>query len=429
MGMEISQNEILQFAIENGMLDIHKIEESYNMNRREEILKKHNYKIFQGKDGRWKTTVPDNTKKNGRRMIAKASEDDLYAELMAYYSSEKEPINKNVTLEGIYPEWLKSRVLEVNSIRTVKKNDQDWKRYYKDTEITKIPMRYLTVNQLKNWAHKLIDEKQFNKRDYYNMIVIMKKCFEYASDDGVCDNTWSKVKINSKKLKRNEKKSNETQIYFYDEKITLTKYCISNFLEHPWKITSLAIPLLFITGLRIGEVAALKYSDLSESYIHVSSTEVASYEFDKDNGKFIYKGKQVESHAKTDAGERDIPYTDGAKKIVEMIKSASEMYNYFDNNYIFCPSSKRICSTSIDNNLYRYCEKLGIPKKSAHKIRKTYISQILNSGMDLDTVCRVSGHVDLKTTLESYLFCLERKDDIYNKFNTMFSEVSTSVNK
>ena len=30
----------------------------------------HKYKIFQDKDKRWKTTLPDDTKKNGRRLIA-----------------------------------------------------------------------------------------------------------------------------------------------------------------------------------------------------------------------------------------------------------------------------------------------------------------------------------------------------------------------
>ena len=80
-------------------------------------------------------------------------------------------------------------------------------------------------------------------------------------------------------------------------------------------------------------------------------------------------------------------------------------------------------SNSIDHLLTRYCEDLNIPKKSAHKIRKTYISQAINSGIDLDTICRISGHADIKTTFQSYLFALERKDEIYDRFNDIFQAV------
>ena len=111
------------------------------------------------------------------------------------------------------------------------------------------------------------------------------------------------------------------------------------------------------------------------------------------------------------------------KKIIDMIEKSCAYYEYYDNGYIFCPRSKRMASNSIDHLLVRYCEEVNIPKKSAHKIRKTYISQAINNGIDLDTVCRIAGHVDLKTTFQSYLFALERKEEIYDKFNDIFQDV------
>lgn len=415
----------MKYVIENGIIDVNAVRDNMLREQRQHYLSMHKYKIFQDKkDGRWKTTLPDATRKKGRKLIARKEKRDLEDIVADYYIDlEMNPyrLDANVTLEELYPIWIESRILEANSIRTVKKNDQDWRRYYKDTKITRIPMRHLTVNQLKDWAHSMIDSNRLNKRDYYNMAVIMKKCFEYASDEGICENTWSKVRINTKKLKRIEKKENYTQIYFSDEKEKIVTYCLYNFLENPWNISSLAIPLLFITGMRIGELVALKYCDLNGNEIIIRRTEVNDYVYDEKAKKFRYKGKIVEEHTKTDAGQRVIPFTKGARQIISMIKSASEKYGYHDRDYIFCPKSRRICSNTIDNNLYRYCDKLGIPRKSAHKIRKTYISQIINSGIDLDTVCRISGHVDLKTTFQSYYYSLEKKDDIYDKFEAIFS--------
>ena len=110
-------------------------------------------------------------------------------------------------------------------------------------------------------------------------------------------------------------------------------------------------------------------------------------------------------------------------KFLNYMKLNDEDDEYYDDDYIFCARSKRILSNTIDKLLMTYCDKIGIPRKSAHKIRKTYISQAINSGIDLDTVCRISGHVDLKTTFQSYLFALERKEEIYLKFNEVFQDV------
>lgn len=375
-------------------------------------LSLHEYSIFQDKDGRWKTTLPDNSKKNGRRLIARKNKDELEKQVADFYmEQEKNPsmIHSDVTLEEVYPSWIESRLLEATSRNTIKRNDQDWKRYYKDTDIVKIPMKDLNVNQLKNWAHKIIDDHNLDKKGYYNMITIMKKCFEYANDEGVCENTWAKVKINKKKLRCVEKKSNDTEIYFHDEKTEIIKYCIEDFNINSWNISDMAIPFLFMTGLRIGELAALKYEDIKENEIIICRSEVNNYIYNQEEGRFIYNGKQIVNHTKTEAGIRSVPLTDDAKKILKMVELSCKKYNYYDDGYIFCPRSQRMHSPSIDSKIYRICKKINIPSKSAHKIRKTYISQMINNGIDLDTVCRVAGHADIKTHLIHIYFVLIKK--------------------
>ena len=428
----IDNGDLLNYAISHGIINIDAVREDVMKEQKQHYLSMHKYKIFQDKDGRWKTTLPDETKKNGRRLIAKSKLEDLNDCIAEFYKQEEEYKNnplqrfsEDITLEQLYPIWLQSRILEAKNLRTVKRNHQDWNRYYKDTEIVKVPMKRLTINELKDWAHKLITDNDMNKRKYYDMAIIMKKCFEYAADEGLCDNTWAvaKTKVNTKKLKKMVKPENETQIYFYDEKTKLIQYSLKMFALRPWNITSLAIPFLFLTGLRISEIVALKYSDLTENEIIIRKCEVNDFQYDDETNSFKYIGKKVEDHTKTDAGIRNIPYTEGAKKIIEMIRTSSKYYEYYDDDYIFCARSKRILSNTIDKLLMTYCDKIGIPRKSAHKIRKTYISQAINSGIDLDTVCRISGHVDLKTTFQSYLFALERKEEIYLKFNEVFQDV------
>ena len=411
----------MQFLVTNSIINLDDVRESMRKKERQELLAMHEYAIFQGKDGRWRTTLKDETNKSGRRAVAKKDLKDLEDLLVEHYRQlKKEKLLVNcITLRTIYPLWLQSRKLEVNSIGTVKKNDQDWKRYYLNDPIIDKPLDLLTIQELKDWAHKKINDYNLNKRDYYNMAIVMKQCYSYAKDSGfIEENTWEKVKINTKKLIKPQKKSNETQIYFLDEQQAIINHALELFEKNPKNISALTIPLIFVTGLRIGEVVALKYDDIDEvnNIINVKKMESVIYELEED-GNFTYKGKEVVEHAKTEAGVRAVPLTSQAKQIIHRVKEASERFGFYDEGYIFCPRSKRIAANSIDKKIYNYCDAINMNRKSAHKIRKTYISKLIHSGqVDIDTICKVAGHVDMKTTFTSYCYSLDHVNEIQNKF-------------
>ena len=45
-------NAVLQYAVEHDMLDVQYVQDQIEMLKREELLKKHPYKIWQGKEGK-----------------------------------------------------------------------------------------------------------------------------------------------------------------------------------------------------------------------------------------------------------------------------------------------------------------------------------------------------------------------------------------
>ncbi|MBD8916779.1 MAG: site-specific integrase, partial [Lachnospiraceae bacterium] len=58
----------MKYGVESGIIDIAYLQNVVAMQKREEFLKKHPYKIWQSKDGKtWKTYIPDG--KNGRKQI------------------------------------------------------------------------------------------------------------------------------------------------------------------------------------------------------------------------------------------------------------------------------------------------------------------------------------------------------------------------
>jgi integrase len=52
----------------------------------------------------------------------------------------------------------------------------------------------------------------------------------------------------------------------------------------------------------------------------------------------------------------------------------------------------------------RGCEFINMDVKTSHKIRKTYISTLIDSGLNIDEIRRMAGHSDERTTYNNYCF-------------------------
>ncbi len=67
--------------------------------------------------------------------------------------------------------------------------------------------------------------------------------------------------------------------------------------------------------------------------------------------------------------------------------------------------------SNVECKLYRLCKELEITKRSPHKWRKTYISNLLNKGIDPDFVWEQVGHKDLRTTYSSYTYSTTKHEE------------------
>ena len=86
--------EILQFMIKSGMLNMDDVQNSMESMKRDEFLKKHQYKIWQGKDGKWYTYLPDD--KKGRVKKKKSSKKEIENVVIEYYKNLKMENRKSV---------------------------------------------------------------------------------------------------------------------------------------------------------------------------------------------------------------------------------------------------------------------------------------------------------------------------------------------
>ncbi len=102
-------NEILRFIISNGMINLSDVQNSMEAMKRKELLDKHPYKIWEGKDGKWYTYLPD--EKKGRVQRERTSQIEIENLVINYWKTQME----NPTINEIFKEW-NDRRLELKKI-------------------------------------------------------------------------------------------------------------------------------------------------------------------------------------------------------------------------------------------------------------------------------------------------------------------------
>lgn len=403
--------DLLKYAIESGIIDIDTIQKQIEMNERKKYLSMHNYKVWQSEtDLKWRTYLPDEEK--GRILIKRSTKDSIEDEIIKYFKSievKEERAKRNTSLNEIFPEWILFKSIHTESTSYIKRITADWKKYYSNqTDFINKPLSKMTKLELDEWAHGMIKNYEMTKKAYYNMSMILRQCLDYAVEKEILNsNEFQKVKINAKLFKRNKKRTSETQVYSEQEEVDLIDDMLRRFNRNPESTAPLAVMFMFETGLRIGEACALKFEDVSHGYIHIQRQEVRDFEW-TDEYTMKFKCFKIVEYTKSEDGYRDIYLTEAARKILEICRVINNRYGYDKKgDFIFYNKGERVNHYSIQAMIKRGCEYLDMMVKTAHKIRKTYISTLIDSGLNIDEIRRTVGHSDERTTYGNY--CFNRK--------------------
>lgn len=96
--------EQLKYLIENDMIDMAYVQAQFEMNKRKEYLEKHKYRIWKGKDGKWRTYLPDT--KVGRKQLKRNTQKEIENAVVQFYESQ-DTMAEIVTFKDMYFRWRK----------------------------------------------------------------------------------------------------------------------------------------------------------------------------------------------------------------------------------------------------------------------------------------------------------------------------------
>lgn len=403
-------SEFLQYLTQNGIINLDAMRTQYENMKRKELLAKHPYEIWEGSDGKWRTYLKENgSRKMVKRSTQKSVEDVVIQHLQKNNDDViREKEIRDMTLYTLFPEWLKYKEVKSRASSYIKKISADWKKFYiPETAFIHKPLRTLTKIDIDTWLHSMIKKHAMTKKTFYNMQIILKQGLAYAFDCGyISNNPFEEVEINTKLFLDKKKDNSLNQVYLEDEVPLFLDEMLRRFHNDPTSTAPLAILLDFELGLRVGELVALKHSDISGRYLHIQRQEVSEFSWTDDYSLHFDHFKVVE-YTKSDDGDRELYLTDTAIKIIEAVKAVNENYGYQDEDYLFVKNNMRINQRAIASRIKRGCEHLDMMVKTSHKIRKTVISKLIDDGINIDEIRKFAGHAHERTTYGSY--CFNRK--------------------
>lgn len=413
--IEYEEKNLLQEALECDNLGVDMLDIIVTM-KKKKVQGIHPYTITApaNEKGRWQTFIKDEAK--GRRKVSATTEKGLYEKLYEHYFCHSEN-----TLETLYPEWINRRYEEGISIRTVRRNENHWNRYYQGHPVTKKGLQKITVDDIESFFYGAIRNQGMTTKELVNMKFIFEDMIKLAKRKNLISwNPFSEVEIKTNACKPPTKKKDTSRVYLPDEKEKVFVALNEELRRRPHVTDMYAVFLLFKLGLRIGELVALKWEDIDFQNREIHIHRMESY---IQKGNITCIGTVEYTKKKSPYGDRFLPLGDYEIELFQKVQKVNEIYGYSEKEYVFCDENGRTTLRSIDCLIRKVCNMAGIEVKSAHDIRRTVASELFSKGVSVEIIREYLGHSDIKTTY-SYIMDCNGKEQKNQKLLTALEDMN-----
>ena len=202
-------------------------------------------------------------------------------------------------------------------------------------------------------------------------------------------------------------KTKEKDLLNKAEQTTLNNYLASN----P-NVSNVGILLSAATGIRIGELCALKWEniDLEKRTLTVKNTVQRIKNINGNTST-----KLIITSPKSSTSVREIPLPDFIIPILESIKTKEDHYLLSGTRAIVEPRT-------MQYRFKRILSDLNLPDVSFHSLRHGFATTCIALGFDVKTLSEILGHSSVEITLNRYVHSsMERKAEFMKTLSAMFT--------
>ena len=316
-----------------------------------------------------------------------------------YMKKIKNGLNANfdkIILSVSMKKWLYD-IKQHNDIKTSTFNDycSIFKNYIESSDIAFLAPCNIKSIKLQEYYNKLA-KNGISSNVIRKITKLLNQYFKYLQFEGyvfILPTANVVIPTDSDKVK-------EEIVEFYNE--YETKYIISCCENTKME---LMIKLALSTGLRLGELLALKFSDINYETNQIKICR--SIKRISENGKSILKIQE--------------PKTKNSKRILDVPANVMKLFNHkTSDEFIFTEDSQIIEPRRFWRWWKEFTETNNIPYKKPHSLRHTYATLLLSKGVPISTVAKLLGHSSIQITQIYAQVIPELKTEAIQKINYLF---------
>ncbi|MCM1333730.1 MAG: site-specific integrase [Bacteroides sp.] len=337
--------------------------------------------IYKRKDGRWggRIRVEQSDGIVKRRSVYAHSYLEIKQRLKDFQAGKIDRLPNKNTVEYYTEQWLKTV-----KVRCKRSTYGKYSNICKNHIVPILGQTHMNCLQNENVFSMLSQSERLAPKTQNDILCVLKMICSYAEADG-CGNCTHLSDISIRVPK------SAVQILSPDEQHRLVKYLLTN----PG-LVKLGIYLVLCTGMRIGELCALRRGnvDFQTRLVRVCATMQRIQTDDP-----AHKTEVIITEPKSACSIRDIPLTD-------------EMAKFFEPFFVGMDEDSFVLTGKIDrfiepNTMRYHFERIlklcGIARVKFHALRHTFATRCIESGMDVKTLSEILGHENVNITLNRYV--------------------------
>jgi len=159
--------------------------------------------------------------------------------------------------------------------------------------------------------------------------------------------------------------------------------------------------IAYYTGMRKGEINALKWSDVEGNLLHVRRSVTQ-----KIKGQSI-----VETPPKNKTSYRDLQLPLPLIEILDEHRARQQKNDGWNVDFRVCGGDRCLSDTGIENANAKYANAAGLPHIRIHDFRHSHASLLANEGINIQEIARRLGHSKIEQTWSTYAHLYPREEE------------------
>ena len=244
--------------------------------------------------------------------------------------------------------------------------------------------RDVTEPKVQDFVLRKLDSG-LSQKSVRDMLVVLRMVLKYAVKNGLMEHHEIDVKFPT------ERERKEVQVLSRNSQQRIMRHLKENLSP-----MNLGIYICLCTGLRIGEICALKWEDIDvdSGMIRISKTIQRIY---VKNGTDCHTEVIIDT-PKTMNSMRMIPIPRDLRRMLHAHRRSAEGKCFLITN-----SPRPVEPRTYRNYYNKLMNELKMPKLKFHSLRHSFATRCIESRCDYKTVSALLGHSNISTTLNLYV--------------------------